>query len=210
MTIEIFDDIEQGTDRWFQVRKGIPTASRFGTVSAKGRDTPESLTRRKYMLQLAGEIISGEPMESYSNRHMQRGKDLEAEAREFYAFLTDSEPVQVGFIKNGEKGASPDSLIAAAGMLEIKTCLPDLIIEMILKADFPPKFKAQVQGQLWVAEREWTDLFVYYRKPPSAKTMHYKVRAYRESAYIRLLSNEVDRFNNELADVVERVRAYGV
>ena len=201
--IEVFSDIEQGTPEWYKIRAGRPTASKFGVILASGKEGGESLTRRKYMMQLAGEIVTGEPMESYSNRHMLRGKQMEAEARELYAFLTDTEPKQVGFIRNGNKGASPDSLIGEDGMVEIKTCLPDLIIEMILKDDFPPKFKAQVQGQLWTAEREWNDLFVFWPK------LTFKKRAYRDSFYIRQLSNEVDRFNNELSDVVERVRSYG-
>jgi hypothetical protein len=41
------------------------------------------------MLKLAGEILTGEPMESYSNVHMERGKEQEAEAREAYELMKD-------------------------------------------------------------------------------------------------------------------------
>jgi hypothetical protein len=201
--IEIID-CEQGTDEWIRARCGIPTASMFGTIMANGRGGGESLSRREYMMKLAGEIITGQPMENYSNRYMQRGKDWEAEARAYYAFLCDEDPVQVGFIRNGNKGCSPDSLIGNNKLLEIKTHAPHLLIPLILKDEFPPKHQAQTQGQLWVAERDEIDLFCFFKKmPPFKKT------AYRDSAYIRQLSIAVSQFNDELNDVVEKVRAYG-
>jgi hypothetical protein len=44
-----------------------PDRLEFSTVMAKGKDGGKSVTRRTYMLKLAGEILTGEPMESYSN-----------------------------------------------------------------------------------------------------------------------------------------------
>src|ERR1019366_9754937 len=107
--IEIFD-IEQGTPEWHALRAGIATASKFATIMAKGRDGP-SLTRAKYMRQLAGEIITGEPAETYSNGHMARGQEMEADVRRLYAFNAADAVTQVGFIRNGPKGSSPDALV---------------------------------------------------------------------------------------------------
>ena len=193
---------EQGTEDWFRARMGLPTASEFHAILAKG----EGKTRKSYMLRLAGEIVTGEPSETYSNGHMERGKALEPEARELYAFMADAEPQQVGFIRNFGAGCSPDSLLGTAGMLEIKTKLPALLIECILRGDlhFPPEHKAQCQGALWVAEREWIDLAVYWPKMPL-----FVSRAYRDAAYIDELAGAVEKFSAELADTVERVRKYG-
>lgn len=196
--------IEQGTEEWFKLRAGIPTASEFSTVLAKGQGGGDSKTRRTYMLKLAGEVITGEPTESFTNFHTERGKAWEPEARERYAFLTESEPELVGFIRNGAKGCSPDSLIGADGMLEIKTKLPHLMIEVLLKDQFPPEHKAQCQGALWVAEREWIDIAIYWPRLPV-----FIKRAYRDEPYIASLASAVDTFNAELAEVVETVRAYG-
>lgn len=197
-------DCEQGTEPWFRARAGMPTASEFATVMASGKAGGPSLTRRTYMHKLAGEIITGEPMESFSNAHMERGKVMEDEARDFYAFMQNVEPERVGFIVNGQKGCSPDSLIGDVGMLEIKTKLPHLMIECILRDDFPPEHKAQCQGALWVAEREWIDIAVYWPKmPPFVK------RAARDEEYIATLSSAVDQFNEELAALVEKIKAYG-
>lgn len=197
-------DCEQGTPDWHMARLGIPTASMFATVRASGRGGGESVTRRNYLLRLAGEIITGEPAETYSNKDMERGKVMEADARDFYAFDHDVEPELVGFITNGPKGCSPDALIGAKGMLEIKTAQPNVLIDKLLRGDFPPEHVAQCQGALWVAEREWIDLCVFWPRLP-----RFVKRAYRDEAYIRELSAAVDTFNAELAETVDRIRSYG-
>ena len=99
MTIQIIE-CEQNTPQWYEARLGIPTASMFATVMASGRGGGESKTRADYMRKLAGEILTGEPMEAFSNSNMERGKIMEDEARDLYAFLKNCEPQRVGFIRS--------------------------------------------------------------------------------------------------------------
>lgn len=199
MTIKIIDCI-QGTPEWHAARLGIPTASEFATVMAKG----EGKTRAKYMRRLAAEIITGTLAETYTNAHMERGHAQEDEARCLYAMHYDIDPQQVGFVRNGPKGCSPDSLIGADGGLEIKCCLPDIQIERIERNDIPPEYRAQVQGSIWVCEREWWDFMSY---SPGLPPVVRRVR--RDNGYIANLAGEIDRFNDDLAALVERVRSYG-
>ena len=200
MSVQLFN-CEQGTPEWYEVRRGIPTASEFSTVMAKG----EGKTRRTYLLKLAGELLTEECAESYSNANMERGKAMEAEARELYAFQKDVEPQLVGFIRNGRVGCSPDALIGTAGALEIKTALPHILIDYLLKDEFPATHKAQTQGVLMVAEREWIDLSVYWPKLPPLVKM-----ARRDEPYIANLRGELDRFLDDLDATVEQVKRYGV
>lgn len=202
--IEIID-CDQNGELWHQCRSGIVTASQFRTVLANGKGGAESKTRAAYMRRLAAEIITGEPLESFSSPAMARGHAMEQEARDFYAFLHDVEPQQVGFIRNGRKGCSPDSFIGNDGLLEIKTQRGDLLIETLLKDQFPSEHLAQVQGQLWIAERDYCDLIVFWPgMPPFVR------RAGRDEAYISILSAAVDRFNEELDALVEKIRSYGL
>lgn len=197
--MEIFN-FDQGTPEWFECRKGIPTASKFATVMAKG----EGKTRSEYMRKLAGEILTGEISEQFSNIHTDRGNEMEDEARQTYAFVESAEITRVGFIRNGNKGASPDSLVGNNGGLEIKTALPHIQIDRLERNRLPPEHRAQVQGNLWLSEREWWDFVSYWPRLPILT-----VRVYREEDYISEMSSEVDRFNDELAELVERVRKYG-
>jgi hypothetical protein len=180
---------EQGSDEWRSARLGIPTASEFAAVRAKG----EGKTRRTYMMKLIGEILTGDPSEGFSNSHMDRGKEMEPDARNLYSFRMDVEPELVGFIRNGRKGASPDSLVGANGMCEIKTKLAHLQADLLLADRLPPEHMAQLQGNLWVAEREWIDFVSYWPRMPL-----FVKRVYRDEAYIAGLAKEVDVFITEM------------
>lgn len=184
-------------------RLGLPTASEFSTILAKGRDGSDSKTRKTYMRKLAGEIITGKPTEGYTNAAMERGHEMEGEARAAYEFEREIECELVGFIRNGQKGCSPDSLVGNDGLLEIKTKLPHLFIEAVERGSFPPEHFAQCQGQIWVSEREWCDLVIYWPGMPK-----FIMRTHRDDKYIMSLSEAVDKFNDELAELVEKVRAY--
>lgn len=202
--MEIFR-CEQNSDDWYKLRVGIPTSSCFDFVMAKpGPKGGVAKTRQTYMWKLAGERITGEPMDNYTNWHMERGKEMEPEARNMYAFDNDAEPQLVGFIRNGDKGASPDAFLGDDGLLEIKTKLPHLLIPLLLGGEFPPEHKAQCQGQLWVAERDWLDFVAYWPRMPIFVT-----RITRDEPYIKDLSAAVAVFNRELADMVGEVKAYG-
>lgn len=198
--IEVFD-CEQNSDEWYRLRAGIPTASCFDKVLAKGKGNAPSLVRAQYLRQLAGEIITGEPGENFQSAAMLRGHAMEAEGRDYYALMREAEPVLVGFVKNGDVGCSPDALLSDNGLLEVKTKRADVLIEVLLRKDFPPEHKAQCQGALWVCERDWLDLCCYWPNMPTC--IH---RAYRDEHYIRTLVGEVERFCDELQTIVARLR----
>lgn len=197
-------ECEQGSPEWFAARAGIPTASEFHTVMAVGKQGGKSVTRVDYLNKLAGEILTGEPMPSYSNSDMERGRLMEDEARNLYAFMTDADPLRVGFIRNGDKGASPDSLIGADGGLEIKSAAAHVQIKRLLADELPSEHKAQVYGSMWVAEREWWDFCSYCPKLPL-----FVKRIHRDEAYIAKIAKEVELFNIELQQTVEYIRRYG-
>lgn len=201
--IEIFD-CEQYSPEWWDVRLGLPTASNFAAIMASGEG------RRKLLYQLAGEILTGEPAENYSNAAMQRGKDMEAEARAHYAFTREVQLTRVGFVRRTLPsgrfvGCSPDSLIGDAGMLEIKTMAPHLLIQLAESGRFPTEHRAQIHGSLWVSGRQTCDLSIFYRKMPIAPV--YSV--IRDEVYIREISNAIEIFDFELNGLVEKMRKMG-
>lgn len=201
MTCQIIH-CEQNSPEWHMARLGIPTASSFADVLTRARDgKSDGATRKTYMLKLAGEILTGEPMEMVRTFDMERGHAMEPEARDLYALQTGARLDRVGFVRRGRAGCSPDCLIGKDGGLEIKTKAPHLLIDVILKDEFPTEHKAQVQGTLWITEREWWDLEVYWPGlPPFIK------RAYRDEAFIANLASEINRFNDDLDAIVAKMR----
>lgn len=197
-------DCEQGSAEWFAARLGLVTASEFKTIIGVKKDAREKVTRASYLRKLAGEILTGLPMESYSNGHMERGKEQEDEARDLYSMMAGVDPLRVGFIRNHDAGCSPDSLIGDKGGLEIKSALPHIQIERLEAGELPPEHRAQVQGNIWLAEREWWDFASYCPRLPL-----FVKRVPRDDGYIATLAGAVTQFNMELAELVERMRRYG-
>lgn len=196
MTMEIFD-CEQGSPEWFACRLGVPTASNFSAILAKG----EGKTRRSYLLKLAGEILTGEVADSYTNPHMERGKLMEDDARQAFAFQFDLEPENVGFMKRGRVGASPDSLIGPSALLEIKTKLPALQLDVLERGTLPSEHVAQVQGQLWISGRSHCHFVSYWPRLPL-----FHVIVERDEKYIATLEQTVSDFVGELDRLVEKYR----
>jgi hypothetical protein len=213
---EIVEDVEQGSDEWFALRLGIPTASNFAMVVRDG----DSRTRDGYMRVLAGERLTGAPSEGKRiggsrivTAAMQRGNDMEPEAREHYARTNFGAGIErVGFMRrklpSGRYvGASPDALLAKRrGALEIKTMQPDLMIERLVKgAAMPPDHRWQVYGTMLVGSLDFVELMLFYRGMPVAP----KFKLGRDEAVIKEISDAVEVFDHELDRLVERVRAMG-
>lgn len=200
--ITVFD-CEQSTPEWYEARRGIATASEFSTVLAQGKGGGISLTRKKYLLTLAGEILTGECVESYTNANMERGKAMEAEARDLYAFKTDADIKRIGFVKNAiwNAGASPDGFIGDDGALEIKTKLPHLQLECLMDGVLPSEHIAQCQGIIAITDRQWIDFVSYWPKLPL-----FVIRVQRDEDYINYMLTAITNFNVELAQLVDRFR----
>lgn len=193
--LDVFD-FEQNSPEWIAARLGVPTASAFADVLAKG----EGKTRGKYLRVLAGERLTGEPNpDRYENDNMKRGHAMEDDARALYAFQFDADPVPVGFMRRGRVGASPDRLIGDDGLLEIKTKFPHLLLDVLERDRLPPEHVAQVQGQLWVSGREWCDFIAYWPKMPL-----FRIRVYRDEDYITNLAAQVGTFIADLDALVAK------
>ena len=196
MALELFENLEQGSIEWKAVRAGLTTASEFSQVLAKG----QGKTRRTLMLKKAGERITGNPSESYSNEHMERGKEQEATARELYIAHTGAEVVECGFMKDGNVGYSPDGIIGTTGLIEIKSRLAHVQADTLLSGEVPSENMAQIQGGLWISKREYLDYVSYTPGMPL-----FIKRVLPDLVYIDNLSREIQAFEVELQAVIQQI-----
>lgn len=206
MAVKIIECL-QNSPEWDAARCGVVTCSEFSTVLAKGKGGGESLTRKKYMYKLAGERITGLPEPGYNNADMERGHLLEDDVANWYAFTREVELQQVGFIKSddcGGMGYSPDRLIGANGLVEIKTNKPSVLIGLLEKDEFPTDHIAQCQGGLFVTGRDYIDIICFWEGMPKLVK-----KAVPDRAYHALLRSEITRFNDELCALVEKIKRYG-
>lgn len=198
-------DIEQGTQEWFHERMGIVTASAMHKVLTNGRGSNESLTRRGYMNQIIGEIMSGEPVEGFSNAYTNRGHLLEPEARELYEVQTGNEVIETGFITaeffDYKIGYSPDGLIGDNGLIEIKTKTAALQIDTLRRKEVPAEYMAQIQTGLLVTGREWLDYVSFCPCLPL-----FIKRVFPDKEYTTNILDKCTDFYSELQTVLSELK----
>lgn len=154
----IIHEMQQGTPEWHEIRKGKMTASHAQEIGNNGK----GLETYVYEI-LAGEFSSGE-VDFYTNKHMERGIELEESARSIFGLENDCIVKQVGFIEYNEYvGCSPDGLIGEDGGIEIK-CHEDVRhFKMIIGGakEIESKYIWQIQMNLLITGRKWWKYVAY-------------------------------------------------
>jgi hypothetical protein len=197
-----FLEAEQGTAEWHAQRAGHATASRFKDILAgKG-------AREAYLYQLAGERLSGEGKRSAGSQSLAWGKEAEDLARQEYEDQTGEFVKQVGFAVHSSikwVGASSDALVGDKGCIEIKSPFDCSVHTRTLDLGMPGEHTAQVQGNLWILERDWIDFCSYDPAFPSPYNLH-RQRFWRDESFIKHTEREVKKFLAEVNVVVNRIK----
>ena len=191
-------DCVQGTETWFATRLGIVTSSRFSAVLNSG------VGRGRYMKCLADEKRNGIPHEGYQSKAMKNGHTYEPFARKFYEDKYGVSVEQVGFIKMGQIGCSPDGLVGDDGGLEIKCSEGKSHSKILEKQKMPATHIPQVQGCIWVSGRKWWDFVSYTPFPLEEEEPFFCTRIERNDNYINnILKPACERFLQDLNDFNE-------
>lgn len=226
----IHHTVDQGSQQWHDLRSVIPTASNFDKIITPAKWEPtKGETRRNFQLQLLANRIFGLPAgEQFSSSAMDHGREWEPIARAAYEFERGVEIVDGGFFTDDAQlyGASPDGLIGDDGLIEFKNpenpkvhlaALLDLIYYESLPSDWTATAKAgvgihgflrdhwaQVQGQLFVTERQWCDLVCNFSRLPMVV-----VRVYPNPTYQALLKESLQDFCESLELLVTEAKLRG-
>lgn len=172
-------DCVQGSPEWVAARLGIPTASRFDEIITPAKREP-SKSMDKYVAELLAEWMLGMPLDKDGSALMDRGSELEEKAAQYYEIETGLTTEKIGFCltDDGLVGASPDRLVFGGGLAEFKCPAPQNHIYYLLNG-IDAKYRCQLQGQLWVAEKPWVDLVSYHPDMPA-----YRERVERDDQFI--------------------------
>lgn len=195
-------DHEQGSPEWLAARLGKPSASMFSKlITATGKP---SSSADGYINQLIAERLTGQSEPFYVTEWMARGTELEPEAREAYEFISGNDVIETGFILDTgfEYGCSPDGLITDKGGLEIKCPAPQTMVSYLRDNQVGvKKYWQQIQGCMWISQREWWDFFAYHPEMP-----HVLVRVERDKEYIAKLAEEVTKAVEVILNQVEKLK----
>lgn len=198
-------DIDQGTDEWHAVRRGVITASTIGRLLTSTGKPANNETSRGQLLQLLAERITGESEPGFCSDDMARGTLLEPYARDIYV-RHYQEAKECGFVTaefNGTTiGYSPDGLIEDDGLIEIKSPRAKTHLKSLLSNEVPAEYVPQVQAGLAVTGRAWCDFISYSPGLPL-----FVKRCERDEATINRLIAAAQAAEAQLAELMEAFNA---
>ncbi len=206
-------DLIHNSPEWYEARAGVATSSAFDRIITN-KTRKMSSQADGYANELVAEIIMGKPLDrNFSVYSMEWGHAHEADARNLYCFEKNCEVGRGGFFVNDAHtlGSSPDVRIIDSdgdtlGIAEIKCPEnPAVHVEYMLNMQMNPKYKAQVQGQLFVSGCDWVDWFSYHPDMPFAC-----VRIERDEEYIQALESCLSQFEKLLRGKLEQCVELGI
>ena len=152
-------NMEQGSPEWHDIRRGKFTASNFHLLF-QGKTTKGYL---ELIDRVVYERLTGVTPESFTNEWMERGKQLESEALFAYELETGNKVECVGFIELNEwTGCSPDGLVDNDGMVQVKCPKWTTMMDYWWSWEVPQNYTIQVQSEMFIAGRAWSDLYFYH------------------------------------------------
>jgi putative phage-type endonuclease len=193
----IHHKIDQNTDEWLLLRQGKFTASSFSDLFA----TKTTAQYKKAIRKVVFERLTGESPESFKNEYMQRGHELEVQAKEAYELYSFNTVQDAGFFELNEwTGASPDGLVGDDGQVEIKSPAYNTFIDYILSGKVPTEYVPQIQGQLYVTGRKWCDFIAFHPKLPLIV-----IRVYPDLVMIEQIKTALDIAIAEAKIMIEKI-----
>ena len=203
----IVHDCEQGSERWKALRLGIATASSFDKIITP-KTRKYSAQADKYIDRLVAEWLLGkEVIDVYESRAMERGKELEPQARAWYSMDQDVDVATPGFVTTADEwfGCSPDGTVDGLGRgVEIK-CREATAHVGILRGGVTAS-PTQVQGSMWITGYDEWDSVAYHPDLPKV------VRRWeRDPEWMAAFDEHMPRFLEELqAARAQMLDEYGI
>ena len=197
----------QYSPEWWEVRRGIPTASAFDRILTPGGKL--SGQSDGYIDELVGDAFCLNPnfmTERPMNHAMRAGLEAEPEARRFYEMENPTRTVQqVGFCltDDGRFGCSPDALVGDDGVLELKCPQAKTQVGYLRDGTLPSEYRPQVHGHLLVTGRPWVDFCSYC---PGLPPLVVKVMPDEFTVKLR---NALEAFHDTYLKVLQEIKTKG-
>ena len=208
--MNIITECEQGSEEWLLMRLGKVTASRVSDVISKGRGSAPSKLSETYMIELIAEMLTGKSKPFFENDAMRWGTETEPQARAMYSVNNNFvDVVEVAFVEhNSQIGISPDGLVGDDGLFEAKCPNTTTQLKRALSNDYSADYKAQIQMQLWVTERDWCD-FVSFDPRLDCEAGYLQQRVMRDEEYIEEMKIKVYAFVEKMNELIKQLTTKG-
>ena len=204
--------VPQGSPEWLAARAGHVTGSRAADVVAKLKTGKPAATREDYKAQLVVERLTGKPQEStFTNAAMERGKELEPQARAAYEAHTGYLVMESGFLRMSVPawvGCSLDGMVhGLSKIVEIKCPGAKNHLKWLQSGTIPPEYLPQMRHNLWVTGAESCDFISYHPEFPPHLQLHI-VTLVPSPDELEAYASEVTAFLDEVHTETERMLAW--
>ena len=206
--------IQQTSPDWWDIRRGIPTASEFDRIlSPKKLKTGGQV---RYLADLLADVAFedrpgvhywSERLTKPPNTAVKNGVKREAESRAWLAMERECHVELVGFVldDSGMYGCSPDGLIISDsgcldGTLECKNPQPNTQARRLISGDLPSEYVNQCHGHLIVTGLARCTFLSYC---PPFDPLLLDVRA---TEYTCRLKEELQLFVKKYLDALTKLR----
>lgn len=199
--------VVQGSAEWLQERSGRITASRIADVLATLKRGGESAAREAYRMELAVERLTGRATEHFVSRDMEWGTENEPLARGAYETETGESVDVTGFYLHPRmefSGASPDGLVGADGLVEIKCPKTTTHLRWMLNGIVPLEHEPQILWQLACTGRQWCDFVSFDPRLPAHLQLFIR-RMQRDNDRILEIELAVEHFHAEVEELLGRL-----
>lgn len=202
--MRILTNITQGSVEWFEIRRGVLTASLASNLLTPTGRPSSSADGIRHRL-LAEKMGWQEPDAQFRTEWMNRGIEMEAEARSWLEFETGWNVQQVGFVlsDNGWVGCSPDGLIYERDgitPLEIKCPKPSTHMGWLEAGVLPSEHRAQVHFQMAILNVD-AAAFVSYCPP-----MKPLILAVEADDYTEAMEEAIDSYCEKIQTLYDKLK----
>lgn len=204
-------ECEQGTTEWIKLRVGKVTGSRTADVLSELKKGGETAVRRNYRTEIICETLTGNAAEHYVSPEMIWGTEQEPFARAAYEMATDCMVETVGFALHPTLerfGASPDGLVGADGLVEIKCPSTTTHIGYLLAKVVPEDYQPQMLAEMSCTGRKWCDFVSFDPRLPKHLQL-FVARFERDDKRIAEMEQKVQFFLDEVDNVLGELATVG-
>lgn len=172
--MKVVENVRQGSEEWYRLRRGRPTASQFKRIITAKRGE-FSAGADTYIDELMAECFFPDHETFFGNNWTDRGNEVEPEARDAFRDVSGLVVTEVGFVtedagkRNQDEdgydlfGCSPDGLVSSVdapevwlGGVELKVPSPREHFKWCRNGGLPDAHKQQVHGSMVVTGlKEW-------------------------------------------------------
>lgn len=202
MSLNVYEELEQGSDAWVKARCGLISASIMNDILTPTLKLASNDKTRAVVYDLACQRMTQYVEPQFWTDSMLRGVSDEVTARELYSEHIATVDEIGGMSRQFDFGKvwySPDGIVGDDGLIEVKSRRNGLHFKTVAEGDIPKEHILQLQAGLLVSGRKWIDYISICKGQPL-----FIKRVEPDTVYHDAILTACESVEKSIADVTEK------